>query len=168
MADNMTFADVAYLTVTETAANTLTFGALSLARALGSRQAFIVHKIEYLVPAASLALLVAAADALQYGLSLSNSITDVGYDKVEVFDRVYLSYDGSLPSGGLMPAQPIVHDFNMMPGGGLIVPVKTMYVYAKGASVASASSVSCRMWYTVKELKDTEYLQLVEAYEILK
>jgi hypothetical protein len=168
MADNLDFADVAYLSVIESAANTLTFGALSLARALRSRQAFIVHKVEYLIPAATLALVVAAADALQFGLSLSNSITDIGYDKVEVFDRVYLPYDGTLPAGGLCPPQPIVHKFTDMPGGGHIVPVKTMYLYAKGSSLAAATTASCRMWYTVRDLKDSEYLQLVEAYEILK
>jgi hypothetical protein len=43
-----------------------------------------------------------------------------------------------------------------------------MYLYAKGSSLAAATTASCRMWYTVRDLKDSEYLQLVEAYEILK
>lgn len=159
------FAQIAYLSVTESAATTLTFEELSIAAELDKKKAMVIHRIEYNVAGGSLALLIAAGDQITCGLSLSNSITSTSLDKAEVFDRINIFYSAGLPAGGIM--EPIDRRFTDMPGGGLLVPVKKLFLFTQGVSIASATTVQARIWYTIKNLSPADYLELADAFQIL-
>lgn len=169
MAKKDIFAQKAYAKVTESAAATLTFEELSLATELDKKKAMIIHRIEYYPTETLYPGLIGANDHYRFGWATSNSITDVGPDIVEVFDRVVLSYNELMGGGGINQGQaPIVRNFSEMPGGGLIVPVKRMYLFVQGSSVAVAGVVESLLFYTIKDLTDADYIELVEALNLLK
>ena len=162
------FAQIAYISVTESASNTLTFSELNIAAELDKKKAMIVHRVEYTMASAQLEKLSATGDEIKCGISLSDSITSTGLDKVEVFDRITMNFGSILTSGQKAPPVfPIDRRFNDMPGGGLIVPVKKLYGFVQGTSLASALNIYIRIWYTIKTLTPGDYLELVDAFNIL-
>jgi len=162
------FAQSAYIAVTESVANTLTFAELNIAAETDKKKAMVIHRIEYLLSGTSIASLVATGDQITAGLSLSDSITTIGLNKIEVFDRFQVSWDVITTTGSWYgSAFPIDKRFNDMPGGGLIVPVKKLYSFIQGSSLAVATSMTARIWYTILTLSPLDYVELIEAMNIL-
>lgn len=157
------FAQRAFISVVESGANTLTFEELTIARDTSRRQAFVIHRVEYLMSQSILANLAAADDVINVGLSLSNGISSISWDRPEILDRQYLSYGYAN-----IAQQPLLSDFTNYPGGGIIVPVKQLYGFAQGASLVGAITVEVRIWYTTKDISREDYIELVEMYDILK
>lgn len=160
------YSQIAYLSVVESAANTLTFNELNIASELDKKKAMIIQRIEYIIADSIIALMIAAGDSMSFGISLTDALTSIGMDHIEVFDRVVLQYS----AGAQLAPNPMPIDkrFTDMPGGGLLVPVKKLYMFAVGASLASATQAVARVHYTIKDLKTEDYLELVEGYNILK
>jgi hypothetical protein len=168
MASGDKVAQHAAITVTESAANTLTFQQLQTGAALFERRALMIHRIEYIPSMATVNLLLDSSDLIIMGLSTSSSITDLEPSNPNIFDQLQI---GMIDIGTVANMQllfhPIVHDFAMLPGGGLLLPGYPVYGFVKGTSIASACIVRFRFQFTAIQLKPEEYIELVEASRII-
>jgi len=165
------FSSTAFLSVLESAANTLTFAKLEIANALqlgGQKLAFILHAIEYLHDIGNYALFNATADTLTFGLSVSNAFATPGlaYSEIVDFNMLTRVDVGAAASGGWRDA-PNIKDFSQYPGGGLILPADRLYIFLAGTSLTGAARVYARIHYTTQELSADQYWQLVEQRHLL-
>jgi hypothetical protein len=163
------FAQLAYLQVTESAANTLTFAKLEVATgALLGKQKFglVIHQIQYMIPPTTRKLLLDEDDVISIAITSGDNLTSIDLESVDVIDNLTLGLNkyGAAASGWGVTL-PIVHDFS--PFGSLLVAADRLYMAVKGLSLASACAVKCRIWYTMKELSVDEYWDLVESRRII-
>lgn len=164
------FAQIGYITVTQTAANTLTFAGLSVfSNVLGSK-GMIIHSAEYVFGNSNgYALMVGSGDILACGLSGDDGLASVDLDDPQVYDYnslLYLPY--GTPADHEIFKNPIVRDWSSFPGGGLLVPADRLYLFCDSLSVASAATVQCRFRFTLIELAAQEYLELAQSLRVLK
>jgi hypothetical protein len=164
-----TFANLAFLTVTETAANTLTFAQLQIASNLMDKKyALVINRAEYLTSVAA-TVFDTTGDYINIALVVSNKLTTIAdLSQPEVLDMVqFMRTDYGTAATSITQQFPIVKDFTNLPGGGILVPADRLYLAAKGTGLASASVSYVRMYYTVKEITVNDYWELIEARRIM-
>lgn len=158
----------AYIDVTESAANTLTFLQLTTGVSLFEKTAFVVHQIRYAPVTSSTALVVADGDVLNMAITTSNSITTLVEDDPNVVDLKRLAfYDAGTAATGFFYEMPFVNDFSNLPGGGLIIPASPIYGAINGSSLASATQVRFTIFFTAIQLSPSDYWELVEATRVI-
>ena len=54
-----------------------------------------------------------------------------------------------------------------MPGGGIIVPADRLFIGIASGGAAAAQAASMRLYYTVMELAEVDYWQLIEARRVM-
>lgn len=161
------FANQAVITVTESAANTLTFKKLETGISLFDKVAWIVHRLEYYF-FMSAANWNGDSDSLTMALTVANNITSLSLTDPNVLDLLQVSRQDWGAAASMFPCyRPTVKDFSPLPGGGLITPPNPLYGAAVGSGLAGAQTYYLKMFYTVKELKTEEYWELVEARRLV-
>lgn len=162
------FANLAYLQVTESAANTITFAELKTGVGIFEKVALIIHMIEYQFYPASYALLLASDDVLDMGWSTSDSATNLVKDSPQNIDSYRASYGArGTPANYTRKDLPVVRDFTGLPGGGLIIPSASLYLGIQGTSLASAATGRSTLYFSYRSVKSDEYWELVEATRAL-
>jgi len=163
------FSQIAFMTVTESAANTLTFAGLSVFSNVLAQKGMLIHRVQYTVTAADYGYFNSTGDALQMGLAGSDGLASVSLQDPEVYDeaRIYRIDVGAAAQGVFVEA-PIIHDFNPLPGGGKLVPADRLYVYALGTGLATPSTINCRVDYTLLDMAPADYLELAQAMRVLR
>lgn len=162
------FANYAIVTVTESAANTLTFKKLETGISLSDKVAWIINRIEYFKSVINGTNFGAQDDALNYGLSVSNQWSTVTILQDTIIDFNYLQrIDMGTAAVAFLNHQPDVKDFANLPGGGILVPPVPLYLFAKGEALSSAVTVTARIHYTLLPLATDQYWQLVEARRVI-
>lgn len=162
------FANKFYGYSTETAANTLTFREVSTNVDVFSKTAWILHRLEWEIPQADLDKILGTGDSITLALTSTDKITALGLDSAGVIDRMVLtSLYGSTVAFNLMTF-PLIRDFSMLPGGGIIIAPRPLYVAVQGASLASAVTARVRGYFTQSTLSADEYLELVDFYRIVQ
>jgi hypothetical protein len=162
------FANYAIISVTESAANTLTFKKLETGISLTEKVAWVVNRIEYIIGNWTSVLFTTTADSITFGLSLSNAFVSP-----EMTENTIVDYNQILVDiyGAATNAQyhqmPIVKDLSTLPGGGVLVPPAPLYLFAKSTGLAVAETITARLHYTLRTLKVDEYWELVEARRVL-
>lgn len=162
------YSNKAYGSVTESAANTLTFAEIQTNVEVFSKIAWILHRIEWYISATQMTKLAAADDIIQAALTSSNQITSLSLGNPAVIDLMELALLFSTAVAYTEVPNPRVRDFSWMPGGGIIISPRPLYLAAKGTSLATALTISARLYFTVKELSADEYLELVDFYRIVQ
>ena len=160
------FANVAWLDVSESAANTLTFNALSLANNLmDTKFAMIIHRAEISVLPSQFN---GHGDNVTVALTLSDRLTSLQLSQPEVlfYKMLWRNDTGTAASSELLE-QPLVVDFTDLPGSGLIVPADRLYIACVGAGCAAANNAGMRVYYTVMPLETSDYWELIEARRIM-
>lgn len=160
------FANKFFGTVTESAANTLTFKEIQTNVDIMTKRAWVLHRLEWSLLSAEIVKIAADDDTIEAALVSSDKITALGLDNPAVIDRLDIGRFIAT-SGGQLVFKPFVRDFAALPGGGLIITPRPLFVAVKGTSLASALTVSCRGYYTSMELSADEYLELVDFYRIV-
>ncbi len=162
------FSQMAYIAVVESGANSLTFNGISVFSNILTPKGMILHQVEYNINAAAYALLVAAGDAIIFGLSGDDSAAAVALDDAQTYDyNVIQRVDfGAAASGGVVHA---IHnvDWTGLPGGGKLVPADRLFGYVQGASIASALSIAIRLQFTLKDLNAQQYIELAQSLRVL-
>jgi hypothetical protein len=165
------FSQVAALTVTEPAANTLTFVQLQgTSPGLFSHTAWIINQVEYYPAADDIGLLLQnAGDWVEFGISTTNKLTVLGISDANIVDIAQLITGQGAPAADQAHIHrlPIVRDFSNLPGGGLIIPAYPLYGFVAGIGLANPFTVYIRLRFITKELKPDEYIELVEASRII-
>ena len=162
---------MATITVTESAANTLTFKKLETGMSLFEKYAWIISRIEYFFTFNG-TLFNATADTLAVAVTTSNVrttiMTSATFTDVSVLDMIQVTRtDLGAAATGMMSILPLVKDFSSLPGGGIISPPAPLYGAAEGSGLVSATTTIIKMYYTVLELGTDDYWELVEARRLL-
>lgn len=162
------FANMAILTITESAANTLSFKKLETSVALMEKVAWIISRIEYIFNLQGAGQFDSNADYDAYGLSVSNAFAAPSLTESTIIDyNVLTRLDFGTAASGGMNTLPIVKDFSSLPGGGLLVPPNPLYGWVKGSGTAAAQTIVARIWYTNLPLAVDQYWELVETRRVL-
>ncbi len=156
------YVNTAYGTVVETAANTLTFSEIQTNVSIFEKIAWIISRIEWYLPTATLALIAAGDDLFTMALTASNNLTALALNAPGVIDL------NVFQSGNVVSGWPIVRDFSSLPGGGKIVAPRPLFLGLKGTSVASAGTAECRVAFTQRVMTPDEYLELIDFYRIVQ
>jgi len=165
------FANIAFLTVAESAANTLTFAQLQLTTTLMSEKAaLIIHRAEFNLNNIN-SCFDSTSDYCDLALTVSDRVTplyDLSQPEILFFARTQRQDFGAAASGFLYDGPRII-DFTNLPGTGLIVPADRLYIGIKstGAPGANVQSVQMRLYYTVKSIATDEYWELIEARRVM-
>lgn len=163
------FSRIAYLSVTESAANTLTFNGLSVFSNVLGQKGMVLKRIEYLVPSTVQELMVGAGDNIAFGLSGSDTISSITLEDPEVYDYNMLGFQLRGTAASFEIEQiPKVKDLTGLPGGGILVPADRLYTWIQGASLASATNMTVRLFYDILDLSPADYLELAQAMRVLK
>jgi len=156
------YTNIAYLSVTESAANTLTFSKLETGIAPFEKRGWLISRLEYFVSVTS-ANWGADADALTYALTASNTISSLDLSDNAVIDYNKITrIDLGAAATGMFMERPIVKDLSTLAGGGVLVTPNPLYMAAVGTALTGATTVKCRMFYTSIDLKADEFWELVE------
>lgn len=162
------FANYAILSVTESAANTLTFKKLETGISLSEKVAWIINRVEYIVASISAAIFNADTDTMTWGLSLSNSFAAPAFSEDTIIDYNLLArLDLGVAASGGWLLVPFLKDFSRLPGGGLLVPPTPLYLWAKGSGLTAANIVTARIHYQLMSMSTDQYWQLVEARRVI-
>lgn len=162
---NDVYVQHAAISVTETAANTLTFQQLTTGGMLFSRQAMVISAIEYDV---DLSVIVADDDIITVALVTSNQLSDLLLSDPNVIDMVRFRGDLQGTAGNMNQYQmPYRRDYSNFPGGGVITPAHPIFLAASGTSLGSATLTRCRISFQIVELSAAEFVELVEAMRII-
>jgi hypothetical protein len=167
MADK--FSNVARVSVTMSAAQTLTFNELNTGIAIFDKAAWIIHRIEYYFGVSTVNEMTADGDYLVVGLSTNNSITSIATTLPQVIDmvRLYRHDFGAAASGSLL-VQPLVRSFEDLPGGGLIVPGDKLYLGMDTVGLANAGFCEARIRFSYMQLSQADYWELVESTRVIQ
>lgn len=152
----------AYLTVTESGANTLTFNQLLTGVSIYEKIGWIIHRIDYGLELTA-AKFAADTDTCNFGISVSDQISSIGMEYSACVDHNSIArIDMGAAATAFLQRNPLEKDFSDLPGGGLMIPPNPIFLYVMGANAPSAFTVKARMYYTVKSLKVEDYWELVE------
>ncbi len=159
MADK--YANIMFEKATESSANTLTFKKIEIGMSLFDKVAILIHRIEWYNYAG---YLIAADDALSWGLSTSNSWTIVSSDQPSIitFRSLLLRDFGTAGNNWVIPT-PLIDDFSTLPGGGLLTTPKPLFLFVSGTALASPGVVEMRMFFTIQKLSDSDFFELLET-----
>lgn len=155
------YANVLYDTVEESAANTLTFEEVNVGLNMFDKVGLLVNRLEY---SAFNQLLTADGDSMEFGLSASNGWTtaDPGEDSVIDYNK-FKVVDHGTAGNAIIWQIPYVKDFSNMPGGGILITPKPLYLFVDGDGLGNPGTVKLRMYFTIIKLAPQEYFELLEA-----
>ena len=155
------YSNVLYDSVTESAANTITFESVDVGLNIFDKVGLLVSRIEY---SDWLLQIAADGDSLEWGLTTSNNLTALDPSETSIIDynRVSLNAVGT-PAIALERVEPYIKDFSTLPGGGLLITPKPLYMVADGNALANPAVVKMRMFFTVVKLKPEDYFELLES-----
>lgn len=164
------FTNLAYASVTESAANTLTFAELNTGVSVHEKIAWVINRIDWFLTQATTLLIVAAGDGFSIALTSNNQVSDIEdlSDPSVIALIQHLEVASGTPAVLIKHDQPYIKEYSSLPGGGLIITPKPLYIAAQGISLASAGVYKCRIYYTVKELAADEFWELVQASRIVQ
>lgn len=167
-----TYANLAYLTCTESAANTLTFAKLDVATGalLGEKKyAMLIHRAEFFASSPNFwANFNSSGDRTTVALTVSNGIVGLSVAYAEVVTSFIVErLDYGAAASSMIIESPFIKDFSSFPGGGILVPADKLFLAVSSIGAAAAQTVGCRIFYTMKELKTEEYWDLVESRRML-
>jgi len=138
-----------------------------------SKEAFIIHRLEYHFRYSEYDLVVAADDEICAGITTSNrvaSIDSFAFDEADpcIIDvvRVTAGLRGAAANMSFLH-NPIVTDLSALPGGGIIVPSRPIFGACEGKNIAGNVKCRIRGYFTRVELKADEFLELVDAYRMV-
>ena len=161
------YVNMAYSSVTESAANTLTFSEIQTGVSMFDKIAWIVHQILWFPGQAMVQELDAESDEVNMALTVSNKVV-LGLDDPAIIDLLdLLPHLQGAGVSGHVHERPIVRDFTSLPGGGLIIPPRPVYLAIKGEGLAAAGIAMARIYYTHLELTPEDYWELVEARRMI-
>lgn len=154
--------------MTESAANTLTFAEIQTAISIFEKVAWVISRIEWFLAAAQLQQMADNGDIAQCAVTASNQITALALNNPSVIDLLEIARFQASAVGYNWWQLPIIRDFSNLPGGGIIVAPRPLYLALKGTTAAAAMTVSARIYFTQMELKADEYLELIDFYRIVQ
>jgi hypothetical protein len=167
-ADLSSFTEQAIITVTESAANTLTFAKLTTGVSIYDKIGWIINRLEWRFGGSLNAFFNGTADSLALALTMSNAAASLSdTDPAIIAIRRWQRTDFGTAANAQIQPLTWVDDFSTLPGGGLLVLPNPIYGAALGSGLTTASTTYIRMFFTPVELSDQDYFNLVQARQLL-
>lgn len=161
------YANLAIVSVTESAANTLTYKKLETGTSLFDKVGMVIHKVEWYL-GTSMLQIAAAADQIQAGITNSNTLTDISPTQDGVLiRRQWRRIDFGTAASGQLYSEPFVDEFDRLPGGGIILMPNPLYIGVVGSSLGAAVTLTVRLSFTFISLKDSDFFELMQARQTL-
>jgi len=161
------FSNKLYGSATESGANTLTFAEINTSVSVFDKVGWILSRLEWYWSTATRALVTANDDVLQAALVNSNNISTLSLQDPSVIDLIEFQYALGTSVGFESSQLPFIRDFSGLPGGGLIIAPRPLYIAIKGTSLASAASIACRGYFTQLAMSPADYLELIDYYRMV-
>lgn len=162
------FAQIAYIGVNESAANTLTFNGLSVFSNVLTPKGLLVHAVEYHILPATIDLLAADTDGIRLGLAGTDQITAIEWDDARVYDfNSYVVNFYGTPASQWIFEMPIRVDWSGLPGGGRLLPADRIYGFVQGIALGGAASIEIRFHFTLIDLSAQQYIELAQSLRVL-
>lgn len=154
------YANVAFGTVTMSAANTLTFAQILFGVGLFEGKALVVHRVGFYPSVATEREVVTAADSYIMALTTSNRLTalDLSEPAVVIWKR-RVGIGVAVESVN----QPHEIDFTQLPGGGKLLPANPIFIGMTSLGFAAAGSMTVRIEFTFVELSPQDYLEVIQS-----
>ena len=163
------YSNKAYGTVTESAQATLTFSEIQTNVNIFSKIAWIINRLEWYIPPATQALLLAGGDYIEMALTASNNLTSLALNAPAVVDILLYRLDAfGTPASLKTTLWPLIRSFENLPGGGLIVAPRPLYVAVLATSIATPATIEVRIHFRQIELAPADYLELIDFYRIVQ
>lgn len=162
-----TFANVAALLVTESAANTQTSAKFAFPFSIMDKMGLIIARVEYWFNV--LSQFNSSGDGVYIGLSAAAAITSItSQNDPLLIDSCWISrVDLGTAASGVVYTTPLVKDFTDLPGGGLLVAPNPFYGIIQSSGAAGANAAWIKVFYTYMEMDTDEYWQLVESRRVI-
>ena len=162
------YVNQAFLSVTESAANTLTFAKLETGVSIYEKVGWLISRVDWFLSSLTAGVLDTTGDVLKYGISVMDSLATVGLGLSAVVDFNSIQrFDFGVAASGFIFHSPVTKSFADLPGGGLLLPPNPIYVWAEGVGLVGAQTIQVRMFYTVKQLKTEDFWELVEQRRMI-
>lgn len=161
------YANKFYGSATESAANTLTFKEIPTNVNTFDKIAWVLHRLEWYIPKATWDLVINTADTLTCALTASSQITALGLDNPSVIDAYTVGNKEATAVGFSYWQMPQIRDFSGLPGGGLIMAPRPLYIGLKAESFTSAATAQLRGYFSQLSMSSDDYLELVDFYRIV-
>lgn len=162
-----TYANMAAIDLTESAANTLTQAKFAFPFSIMDKMALLISRIEYELSNLT-TVFAASADQIIAGITVGSAPDLTNPADPLVIDSFKVSRaDFGTAASAVLISQPFIKDFSMMPGGGILVAPNPLYAAIMGVSAGAAGRVKIRLWYTYMELATDDYWQLVESRRVI-
>lgn len=158
------FVNITYALVNGASASLIGFTEIVSGMTILEKVAWIIHRVEFYFLASTLELIIAVGDSIEAGLCTDNTITSMDESKpgiVVAFE--VMPNDMGTPASAWMANQPFIRDFTGLPGKGILCAPKPLYAFIRGVSIATAPSCGMRVYFTYKQMKGEDYLQLLES-----
>lgn len=160
-----TFMNVA---ITEAVAGTLIQEKIESGMSMYDRVGWVLNRIEWMVPIATLNLLLDQNDAISFGIATSGTLGSLSDTDPNIINRNRIGVsDFGTPANAVKEEMPIINDFSTMPGGGILVLPNPLYVFLQSVSIASAATVNMRAWFISVNLNEDDYFLLAQARMLL-
>lgn len=150
----------AYIEVTMSAANTITFSQIRWAVGTFEGIAIKVIRILYYPSLASRREIVAATDSLNMGITGRNDLASLDPTNQGIYDTRNIVGVGANVEH---MDNPIESKFDSLPGGGLLLPANPMYLAADSAGFVAAAVVRAIVYYVFVRLSDKESLEVLQT-----
>lgn len=158
------YANILNQTVTQSAADTLTFSEINIGLNIFDKVGLLINRIEFVPSKATVNLFATNADSLVMALSASNQISSLSFSANEIIDLLTLdAVTIGAAASGSVAQKPLTRTYESLPGGGLLVAPKPLYFGVDSASLGTAGVVEFRLYFTVIQLKPDEYFELLES-----
>lgn len=161
------FAEIVYASVTESAANTLTFQKMETGHGVLDKKAWIIHRLEFYLSATDINRLGAADDVISIALTTSNLISSLDLSSAAVIDVIEFNQLQATAVGFTLFDKPWIRSFTDLPGGGRLVLPNPLYLAVKGTSLAAAVTAKVRIVFTAMDMETDDWLQIVEQTRLL-
>lgn len=159
------FANIHLQDVSMTVADTIAFEEVSIGLNLFDKVGLIIHRLEVFWSSTAISTCIGDGDIAWAAMTSSNTITGLESNERGVIMKVERQAALEGTAGNFEATHyPQVLDYCGLPGGGLLVPPKPLYLAVDSASLGTAISAYFRIIFTILSLKDADYFELLQTY----
>ncbi len=149
---------------TQASLDTLAFASFNLGISAFDRVGLILHKIGWSLDDTGWAELVAASDNIEGAIVTSDQVATITADLRQIVAKHdWIAGLVGVGANFRVDEQPKWDDFTGLPGKGMLVPPSPLYLAVMTAGNASVRTVYANIWFSIVELADADYFELLET-----
>lgn len=159
------YENIATIAVSESAPGTVTYGELQTGLGLRTKQGMVIDAIHYFIEASVINLMLDESDSINFGITISTGVTNLLLSG----DRriIHSGQLGQANSGAPASAQVLLSPFVFEFMHGIPIAEASIFLGGQGISLASAVSITCRIFFRYVDLTDREILEIAQNFQLV-